>query len=766
MKKFHKASHMDSPEASPETSIVRFFEARERRSSMILRQEAIKASISRQSRKIDRPSDAVGKMLPVSDFFGSHTFGLDQIKEKLSKDSYEALMAMVHRGQRLPKNVSDEIANVVKDWAIGQGATHFCHWFQPMTGLTAEKHDAFIQTRTSETGQTLALERFTGSALIQSEPDASSFPSGGMRSTFEARGYTAWDPTSPLFIIGTVNGKTLCIPSAFMSYHGHALDTKTPLLRSGEALSRQAVRFLKLLGDVDITGVHSTLGAEQEYFLIDRAHFAARPDLLMTGRTLLGRASTRGQQFEDHYFGSIPSRILGFMQELEQELYKLGVPLKTRHNEVAPAQYEAAPIFEDSNLSADHNSLCMDMMCRIALRHDLVCLLHEKPFAGINGSGKHNNWSLATQKGENLLDPGRTPHQNLRFLAVLVTVLKAVYEHSDLLRVGVASAANDHRLGANEAPPAIISVFLGDSLSEILDKLEAGEVIEQNTDEAILSLGVSKLPAVARDNTDRNRTSPFAFTGNKFEFRAVGASQNIAVPISFLNAAAADAFSALSDRLEKKLQPTKARDEAVLSMICEVIKETKKIRFEGNNYSDDWKQEAKKRGLPNLTTTPEALAILDNPKSHECLVTQKVLSKEEIKSRHNIMIERYIKQIEMEAATLLELVDTHVLPAVECDASRISSAIAGFVEKGKDAVNERLNSIRKVYGGLIEAKNLLEHNLNVTQKIHHESEKAKKLSETVVPAMQKLREVADEAEGKVADELWPLPKYREILFLR
>jgi glutamine synthetase len=565
------------------------------------------------------------------------------MKTKLSKDSYQALMAMVHRGSRLTKETSDEIANVIKDWALSHGVSHFCHWFQPMTGLTAEKHDSFIQTRTSETGQTQCLERFTGSALIQSEPDASSFPSGGMRTTFEARGYTAWDPTSPLFIIESTNGKTLCIPSAFLSYHGHALDTKTPLVRSTEALSRQAARFLKLIGDVDITSVHSTLGAEQEYFLVDRAHFSLRQDLLMTGRTLLGRSSTRGQQFEDHYFGSIPSRILAFMQEVEQELYKLGVPVKTRHNEVAPAQFEVAPIFEDSNLACDHNALMMDIMCRIALRHDLVCLLHEKPFAGINGSGKHNNWALSTQRGENLLEPGKTPHQNLRFLAVLAAVLKAVHDHADVLRVGIASAGNDHRLGANEAPPAIISVFLGDSLSEILNKIESGAMIEANSEEAILSLGVSRLPVVARDNTDRNRTSPFAFTGNKFEFRAVGASANCAIPISFLNAAAADSFSQLADRLEKKLQQTKSRDEAVLALIREVIKETKAIRFEGNNYSAEWKEEAKKRGLPNHMTTPEALASFGNKKATEFLVKQQVLSADEIQARHNIMIERYIK---------------------------------------------------------------------------------------------------------------------------
>lgn len=731
---------------------------------MLLRQEAIKAACSRQTRKIVRPTDSLGKLLPVSEFFGSYAFGLDRIKEKLSKESYGALMAMVHKGERLPPSVADEVANVIKNWAIGHGATHFCHWFQPMTGLTAEKHDAFITTRTSETGQTQALERFTGSALIQSEPDASSFPSGGMRSTFEARGYTAWDPTSPVFIMETVNGKTLCIPSAFMSYHGDALDTKTPLLRSLEALSKQAVRFLKLLGDVDITGVVATLGAEQEYFLIDRAFFAARPDLLLTGRTLLGRASSRGQQFEDHYFGTIPSRILAFMQELEQELYKLGVPVKTRHNEVAPAQYELAPIYEDANLSADHNSLTMDLMCRIALRHDLVCLLHEKPFAGINGSGKHNNWSLATLKGENLLEPGRTPHQNIRFLAILLTVVKAIHDHGSVLRAAVATAGNDHRLGANEAPPAIISVFLGETLSKILDKIETGSIIDHPTDEAILSLGVSKLPVISRDNTDRNRTSPFAFTGDKFELRIVGASASIAAPVSYLNAAVADAFLQLSNRLETKLAKAKVRDEAVLSLIREVITETKKVRFEGNNYSDEWKAEARKRGLPNFTTTPQALTVLEDPKSWEFLPRLRVLSAEEIRARHTIMLERYIKQIEMEAGTMLDLAGTHIFPAAEEEIRRISSVVTQM--ERPETAKVRLDEITDLYENLKKASETLERNLSRALDLPGEAERAKSLSDTVVPSMEELRKISDEVEGRVADELWTLPKYREMFFFR
>ncbi len=733
---------------------------------MTLRRDAILASISRKIRKIERPTDSLGKPLPVSEFFGGHAFGLDQLKEKLSKDSFEALMNLVHKGVRIPPPVADEIANVVKEWALAKGATHFCHWFQPMTGLTAEKHDAFIQPHTSETGQTRTLEKFTGSALIQSEPDASSFPSGGTRSTFEARGYTAWDPTSPIFVISTTNGKTLCIPSAFLSYHGHALDTKTPLLRSAEALSRQGVRFLKLLGDIDITSVHATLGAEQEYFLIDRAHFSVRPDLYMTGRTLLGRPPTRGQQFEDHYFGSIPSRILAYMHEVEQELYQLGVPVKTRHNEVAPSQFELAPVFEDANVSADHDALTMDMLCRVALRHDLVCLLHEKPFEGINGSGKHNNWSLASQKGENLLDPGKTPHQNLRFLALLMAVVKAVHDHADLLRVGITSAGNDHRLGANEAPPAIFSVFLGEELNRILDKIEAGKAVETAAPEAILSLGVSKLPVISKDNTDRNRTSPFAFTGNKFEFRAVGASANIAFPISILNAAVADAFSRLSDRLEKGLGGSRSRDEAVLSLLREVIVETRRIRFEGNSYSEEWKAEARRRDLPNLPTTPEALKILEKSQTYQFLVEQKVLNEEEVKARQNILLERYIKQIEMEASTLLELVDTHVLPAIEAELSRLSELMVRTKAAGWKISSSRHEKAFTLYERIVNADGALESALAEAGRIGNDMKRAEALCSGVLPAMGKVREVSDEIEGFAADDLWTLPKYREMLFLR
>ncbi len=733
---------------------------------MSIRSESLRTSISRQIRSFERPSDPAGKPLRVGEYFGSHVFGLDEIRERLSTETAQALMQMVNKGTRLSREAADQTAAVIRDWALSNGATHFCHWFQPMTGLTAEKHDAFISTRASETGQTQVLETFTGASLIQSEPDASSFPSGGMRTTFEARGYTAWDPTSPIFLMQATNGTTMCVPSAFLSYHGSALDTKTPLLRSQDALSKHAVRFLKLMGDVDVKSVTVTLGSEQEYFLVDRAHFSARPDLVMTGRTLLGRGSTRGQQFEDHYFGSISSRILAFMHEVEQELYKLGVPVKTRHNEVAPGQFELAPVFEDANTSADHNSLTMDILCRVALRHDLVCLLHEKPFEGINGSGKHNNWSLSTQSGDNLLDPGKTPHQNVRFLAILTAVLKAVHDHAGVIRAAISSPGNDHRLGANEAPPAIVSVFLGNVLSSILNKIAHGSDLEHSVEEEILSLGVAKIPVIARDNTDRNRTSPFAFTGNKFEFRAVGSSANIAVPVSFLNAAAADSFATLADRLEEKLKHTNVRDEAVLALIKEVILEAEPVLFEGNNYADEWVAEAERRGLPHLRSTPAALKMLGDEKATRFLVEQGVLSIEELAARKNVMTERYVKQIEMEASTALELVETHVFPALEDEIARVSSAVANAASAGATLPGTRLKSMSQLYSRLLNQVDALKAAVKSSSEAHDEVERADLLSQRVIPAMAEMRATADEIEGCVADDLWTLPKYRELLFLR
>ncbi len=707
--------------------------------------------------------DKNGRPMPISEYFGSLTFGLSHMREKLPREAYQNLLRTLDHGKKLPKETADAVASAVKEWAVSKGVTHFCHWFQPMTGSTAEKHDAFISIQHSHHSELTVMERFSGSQLIQGEPDASSFPSGGMRSTFEARGYTAWDPSSPIFILEDDAGKTLCIPTIFFGFHGQALDNKTPLLRSIEALSNEASEFLKLLGDVDVKKIATTLGAEQEYFLIDKNFVALRPDLIMTGRTLLGAASVRGQQLEDHYFGSIPTRVKNYMEDCEHELYKLGIPVKTRHNEVAPSQFELAPIFEDVNISADHNTLTMEVLKRTALKHGFVCLLHEKPFAGINGSGKHNNWSMSNDKGENLLDPGTTPHQNLRFLAVLGVVLKAVNDNAAVLRASIATPGNDHRLGANEAPPAIISVFLGSMLGRILDDIESGKALE-GTERQILDLGVASIPDINRDYTDRNRTSPFAFTGNKFEFRAVGSSANVAVPMSILNAAVAAAFRECSGRLKELLKKKSARDEAIMDLTRQLITETKGVRFEGNGYSEEWKVEAKKRGLPILSTTPEAIEVLKDKKAMQFLVDTKVLSKEEIDSRYHIAVERYVKTLEIEHLSLIELAQTYVIPAVEKQIRNVSAAHDMMVSKSTVKLHEnRLNTLDKVIGSILSELEKFETLVEKSQKIHDEEKRMWDIMETLQPASFKLRAACDEAEKIVADELWPLPKYREIL---
>ncbi len=723
---------------------------------------ALKSAIETKTHMIEKIRDQFGKESPISEYFGCMTFGLAQMREKLPKDAYNNLLKTLDQGKKLPKESAESIASAVKEWAVSKGVTHFSHWFQPMTGSTAEKHDAFITIQHANHSEIRVIERFTGSQLIQGEPDASSFPSGGMRSTFEARGYTAWDPSSPLFIIEEGNGKTLCIPTVFFGYHGQALDNKTPLLRSTDAVSNAACEFLKLLGDVDVKKVQTTLGAEQEYFLVDKNFVAMRPDIIMTGRTLIGTPAARGQQLEDHYFGAIPSRIKQYMQEVEFELYKLGVPIKTRHNEVAPSQFELAPIFEDMNIASDHNLLTMDVLKRIALKHGLVCLLHEKPFAGVNGSGKHNNWSMANDKGENLLEPGSTPHQNLRFLACLVVTLKAVFEHAAPLRAAIASPGNDHRLGANEAPPAIISVFLGTLLDDILNSIEAGKALKA-TDEQIIDLGVSKIPNVSKDYTDRNRTSPFAFTGNKFEFRAVGSTQNVAVPMSILNAAVTHSFKECTSRL-KELLKKKKRDEAVMELIRQVVKETKNIRFGGNGYSDEWKVEAKKRGLPILNTTPDALEIFKDKKKMQFLVDTNVLSHEEIQSRYHIAVERYVKTLDIEHVSLIELAETYVLPAIEKQFTVLARANASIPSKATAKLHEgRLNALDKVLASVLTDLNKFKTLVDKSQKIHDEEKRMWDIVETLQPLSFKLRAACDEAEKLVADDLWPLPKYREML---
>ncbi|MBX9767025.1 MAG: glutamine synthetase III [Bdellovibrionales bacterium] len=700
----------------------------------------------------------------ISDYFGQLTFGLREMREKLPREAYAALLRTLEKGEKLTKETGDQVAQVVKEWAVAKGCTHFCHWFQPMTGLTAEKHDAFISIQYANHSELRVIERFSGGQLIQGEPDASSFPSGGMRSTFEARGYTAWDPTSPIFIAEEEGSSTLCIPTVFFGYHGQALDNKTPLLRSVQSLNREACEFLKLLGDVDVKSVTATLGVEQEYFLIDKSFAALRPDLMMSGRTLLGAAPTRGQQLEDHYFGSIPSRIKAFMVDSEQELYKLGIPVKTRHNEVAPSQYELAPIFENSNIAVDHNTMTMDVLKKVANKHGLMCLLHEKPFAGLNGSGKHCNWAISNDKGENLLEPGTTPHQNLRFLAVCSVVLKAVHSHADALRAAIASPGNDHRLGGNEAPPAIISVFLGSLLSEIFDSIEKGKA-SKATEGQIIDLGVSQIPRISKDYTDRNRTSPFAFTGNKFEFRAVGSSSNTAVPMSILNAAVADVFAQATARLKKLIADKGNRDEAVMELTRQLATESRFIRFEGNNYSAEWREEALKRKLPVLDRTADALKVLNDKKATEFLVTTKVLSEDEIHARYHIGVERYVKTLLIELYTLNDMVNSYVLPALENQIAHTGAAGAVMSPEFKRSFTaSRMAPLEKTYEEILGRLGDLKTALDRVDSLHDEEKKMSVIADDLVPLAKRLREQCDLAEGMVAEEYWTLPKYREMLF--
>ncbi len=698
----------------------------------------------------------------VSDYFGELTFNISHMREKLPQEAYQNILRALEKGEKVTEETANEVARAIQEWAVANGATHFCHWFQPMTGLTAEKHDAFITIQTSNYSELKVIEKFSGSQLIQGEPDASSFPSGGSRSTFEARGYTAWDPTSPIFILEGESSKTLCIPSVFFGYHGEALDLKTPLLRSVEALSNTACEFLKLIGDVDVKSIESTLGVEQEYFLIDRRFAALRPDIIMTGRTLVGAASPRGQQLEDHYFGSIPSRVHVFMEDLERELYRLGIPVKTRHNEVAPSQFEIAPIFENSVIAADHNTLTMEVIKRVANRNGLFCLLHEKPFKGLNGSGKHCNWSISNNKGENLLEPGKTPHQNLRFLAIIAIILKAVSDHADVLRASIASAGNDHRLGANEAPPAIMSVFCGSLLSHIFDNIENGKASEA-TDQQIIDLGVSKIPSINRDYTDRNRTSPFAFTGNKFEFRAVGSATNVATPITILNAAVANTFRKSKERLEKLLEGSK-RDEAVMEFVRETLIDAKAIRFDGNGYSKEWVEEAMKRKLSVLANTPQAVKVFRDPQQIEFLVEEKVYKRSEIDSRFNVQVERYVKTLMIELAMLSDMTKTFVLPSVEKQLVTIYEVLDEASDGLKKAYKTRVHEIENVLKNLIECEARLEEVMLKIEGVHDEIGRMDLILAEAIPLRDDLRDATDRAERVVSDELWQLPKYREMLF--
>jgi glutamine synthetase len=707
----------------------------------------------------------------VSSYFGANTFNLETMQKHISKDTLEAFKVWMNEGKTITLEQANEIAGAMKDWAMSKGATYYTHWFQPMTGLTAEKHDSFI----SITAPGKVIEKFSGSRLIQGEPDASSFPSGGIRATFEARGYTAWDPTSPAFIIESKLGKTLCIPTIFISYHGDALDQKLPLLRSDEALNKAAVNLVRLFGHKDVKKVYSTCGPEQEYFLIDKNYYNLRQDLVMANRTLVGAPSPKGQQLEDQYFGTIKDRVLNFMFEVAEEAYKLGIPVTTRHNEVAPHQYEFAPIFEESNLAADHNQLLMDLMKKVALRHGLVCLLHEKPFAGINGSGKHLNWSLADDKGNNLLNPGDTPEDNLQFLAVLAAVLRAVYYHADLLRASVAMAGNEHRLGANEAPPAIISVFLGEQLTRILNMLEKGTKSSVSKRD-VIDLGVARLPQFNKDTTDRNRTSPFAFTGAKFEFRAVGSSQNISTPIAVVNTIIAESLDYVVEKIKKAQSGGKEFNAAVLSVVSEVVKDTKNIRFEGNNYSEEWIKEAKKRGLPNVASTAEALEALTEAKNIALFEKYKVFTKEELVARYHIWVHTYNLILEIEAQTLNEMVNASVVPAgIEYQhmlaktigevANLKKSAKVKFEEAALDDQKEHLSEVTsKIYYVRRNTKAMMKL-LEKAGKLDGEK-RAMLYFEELKPLMEHIRKHVDALESVVSDEHWDLPKYREMLFIK
>lgn len=690
----------------------------------------------------------------IKEIFGSMVFNDPVMKERLPKDIYKALKKTMKNGTHLELDVANVVASAMKDWAIEKGATHFTHWFQPMTGVTAEKHDSFIVPD----GEGCAIMEFSGKALVKGEPDASSFPSGGLRSTFEARGYTAWDPTSYAFI----KDKTLYIPTAFCSYSGEALDKKTPLLRSMQALNKQALRVLKLFGVTDAKRVVSSVGPEQEYFLIDRSVYLKRPDLIYCGRTLFGARPPKGQEMEDHYFGAIKQRVSAFMSELDEELWKLGIYAKTEHNEVAPAQHELAPIYSESNIATDHNQLVMELMKKVALKHDLVCLLHEKPFAGVNGSGKHINWSISTDTGINLLEPGDTPFENAQFLLFLVAVIKAIDDYQDLLRVSVASAGNDHRLGANEAPPAIVSVFLGEELTEILTALE-NDTLYAGKGKTLMEIGATVLPHFPKDTTDRNRTSPFAFTGNKFEFRMLGSAFSIAGPIIVLNTIVADVLGQFADILENSTD-----FKADLSkLIKKTITDHKRIIFNGNGYDAAWVKEAEQRGLSNLKTTPEALPAFVAPKSVEMFTRHNVFSEHEIHSRYDILLENYSKTINIEALTMIDMVNKQVIPAVLDYQRELAELVLRKKSISSDLPvgleEDLLNRIAKLSECLKNRLDNLSQQTIAVREIKDNLEMAKAYREKVFMAMSELRMIVDELETLVSSKHWNIPTYAEIL---
>ncbi len=726
-----------------------------------IRFRAIETTNGRVPVKIVPPSNK------ITDYYGTNVFNKEAMLKFLPKEGYKAVIAAIESGAKIDRKISGEIAHGMKEWAISKGATHYTHWFQPLTGSTAEKHDSFFEMSDDST-----MEHFSGSALVQQEPDASSFPNGGIRNTFEARGYTAWDPSSPAFIMESPNGRTLCIPTIFVSYTGETLDYKTPLLKALHALNESAVEVAQYF-DKDITRITATLGIEQEYFLVDAALFYARPDLAITGRTVFGHSPAKGQQLEDHYFGSIPDRVNAFMHDFEIESYKLGIPLKTRHNEVAPSQFECAPIFEEINLAVDHNQLLMDLMDKVARRHNFKVLFHEKPYAGINGSGKHNNWSMGTNTGKNLLSPGGNPKSNLMFLTFFVNTIKAVYEHADLLRASIASASNDHRLGANEAPPAIMSIFLGAQLSTVLDEIEkkVSNTKMSAEEKTNLKLNIGKIPEILLDNTDRNRTSPFAFTGNKFEFRAVGSSANSSNAMTVLNTIMANQLKEFKKEVDALIRKNVKKDEAILRVLRQYIVETKAIRFEGNGYSEEWAKEAKKRGLSNNQTTPVALDAFVSKKSLKLFEDNHIFTHREAEARHEIMLETYIKKIEIECRVMGDLAMNHIIPS----AFKYQNFLAENVDNLKDcglkadaystqmdlikAISEHVIAIKKNTDAMIAARER-------ANKIESIREKAIAYCDKVKSYFDVIRDNVDALEMIVDDETWPMVKYRELVTLR
>ena len=703
----------------------------------------------------------------VSEYFGENTFHINVMREYLPDLAYKMVKSAIENGTKVTRDIADQVASAMKDWAITKGATHYTHWFQPLSGATAEKHDGFFKP----IGPGEAIERFEGDLLVQQEPDASSFPNGGIRNTFEARGYTAWDPTSPAFVIG----KTLCVPTIFLAYTGEALDYKMPLMRALSTIEKAAVDVCQYF-DKNITKVHATLGWEQEYFLVDSALYNARPDLVLTGRTLFGHAPAKGQQLDDHYFGSIPDRATAFMREFEYESHLLGIPVTTRHNEVAPNQFECAPMFEDVNIANDHNQLLMDVMEKVARKHNFRVLLHEKPFAGLNGSGKHNNWSLGTNNGINLLQPGKNPKSNLQFLTFFVNTIKAIHDNDDLLRAAIASATNDHRLGANEAPPAIVSVFIGSQLSKMLDDLEKNISAGKMTPEAKteLKLNIGKIPEILLDNTDRNRTSPFAFTGNKFEFRAVGSTANCAHSMMVLNTIVARQLIDFKTAVDKRIAGGDKKDEAILKELQVVIKSSKKIRFEGNGYGEEWAKEAEKRGLSNHKDTPRALEVWGKKESVKLFSDLDILTPVEIEAKHEIELENYILKIQIESRVMGDLAKNHIIPAAIAYQNSLIENVSGLMEvlgdkEGKSLAKTQIETIRNISNHINTISDRVEAMIQERKKANKltsANKKAYAYCDNVKVMFDEIRYHVDKLEITVDDEIWPLPKFREMLFTK